>query len=408
VGNRTFHILCELQREFDVHLLAFSRRNHQPDADARAASSLALEARLSRVYDAAPINAERTSLARGWCHLRSLATARPYTYYEYSSRTFGNTLRQVLARLTPDLVHFDSLDLYRWLTAVPLRPIAVTHHSVESDLLRSRAQHIRPPWVRPYLRLQAGWLESVERRYCPQVALNVMMSEPDAKRLGCIAPQAQTVTIPNGVDLEYFRPARDPVAGNQVVFLGPTYMYPNLDAVQFFLTEVWGNLRSKIPDAQFHVVGKMPEAVRQQVASHGGVSCHGYLPDIRSVLGTAACSVVPIRIGGGTRLKILDSWAMGKAVVSTPIGCEGLDAVDGENILIREHPDDFANAVAAVLTDETLRNRLEAGGRATVERTYSWTAIGDRLLAAYRELLGSWEGRAGAQRASSKLKAHSH
>ncbi len=111
-----------------------------------------------------------------------------------------------------------------------------------------------------------------------------------------------------------------------------------------------------------------------------------------------ACSVVPIRVGGGTRLKILDAWAMGRAVVSTSVGCEGLETIDGENIIIRDDPQGFAEAVVAVLDDAVLRHRLGENGRRTVERSYAWDVVGDRLLAAYSGLLSNPSSRPTAAR----------
>jgi polysaccharide biosynthesis protein PslH len=117
------------------------------------------------------------------------------------------------------------------------------------------------------------------------------------------------------------------------------------------------------------------------------VALTGHVDDIRPYVGSAACYVVPLRIGGGTRLKILDAWAMGKAVVSTSVGCEGLDAADGQNILIRDDPAAFAAAVLMVLRDSGLRAALERNARATAEQKYSWTVIGEKMRRVYGEVL---------------------
>jgi glycosyltransferase involved in cell wall biosynthesis len=163
-------------------------------------------------------------------------------------------------------------------------------------------------------------------------------------------------------------------------------MYPNRDAVEYFLAEIWPRVRQAVPNASLELVGKTPDALKPSFLAHPRVTCQGYVPDVRPHLAAAACSVVPIRIGGGTRLKILDSWAMGKAVVSTSVGCEGLRAVDGENIMIRDDAGGFADAVVRVLEDAALRDRLGAAGRRTAEKWYSWGTIGDQLIAAYRGL----------------------
>lgn len=392
VANRTFNILRQLQREFEVYLLAFSRRNHQPDDPSRAAAQQALLALLSGVYDPILIPSERGLARRIWCHIRSSTLAKPYTYYEYSDPRFAALLAAGLQQVAPALVHVDSLDLYRWLDYLAPYPVAVTHHSVESELLRARARYLQPAILRPYLRYQAALIERVERRFSPLVHLNVMMSDTDAERLRRLAPAARTLTVPNGVDIEALRPVPEAeIIPGRVVFLGPTYMFPNKDAVEFFLAEMWSAIRRSEPGATFEIIGKASAVDRDRYAGVEGVIPRGYVTDIRPYLGRAACSVVPIRVGGGTRLKILDAWAMGKAVVSTSVGCEGLGAVDGENILIRNEPGGFTSAVLAVLRDEQLRRRLGQGGRATVERNYSWDAVGGVLRGAYRDLIASSE-----------------
>lgn len=395
VANRTFNILCQLQREFDVHVLSFSRRNHQPNDESRLAAREGLRRFVTAVDDPIPIPSEAGLARRLWCHIRSSTSGRPYTYYEYFDRRFEALLVAALRDQRPALVHMDSLDLYRWLAYLRGERVAVTHHSIESDLLRLRARYLRPAALRPYLRYQAALMERVERHFSRLVGLNVMMSESDAERLRRLAPGARTITVGNGVNTDTLRPAPESeIVPGRVAFLGPTYMFPNRDGVEFFLAEIWSVIRRSEPSATFEIIGKMSDSDRERYSTLGGVLPRGYVADIRPYLGRAACSVVPIRVGGGTRLKILDAWAMGKAVVSTSVGCEGLYAVDGENILIRDEPAAFAGAVLAVLGDDRLRQRLGRAGRATVERSYSWEALGGVLRSAYRDLMAEAEGAA--------------
>ena len=125
----------------------------------------------------------------------------------------------------------------------------------------------------------------------------------------------------------------------------------------------------------------------REYGNNDGLALTGYVQDVRPLIRNAGCYVVPLRVGGGTRIKILDAWAMGKAVVSTSIGCEGLDAIDGRNILIRDAPQDFAETVCEVLSDNKLRDRLGLEARRTVEATYSWNLLGDKMKRYYEELL---------------------
>jgi glycosyltransferase involved in cell wall biosynthesis len=271
---------------------------------------------------------------------------------------------------------------------LPNVPTTCTHHSIESELLRHRARHIGNPLAAVYLRYQANLLERIERQVCGQFDVNVMTSELDADRLRALVPNARTTAVPNGVDVDFFKP---PTANNEidgrVVFLGPTYMFPNRDGVEFFLDSIWPSVVKHVPDASFHLLGKNSEADKMVFEKRPGVSCQGYVPDIRPHFAAAQCSVVPLRVGGGTRLKILDAWSMGKAVVSTSIGCEGLETVDGRNILIRDDAKGFADAVVQILSDAELRKRLGHEGRSTVENHYAWPIIGNRLSSVYMELI---------------------
>jgi glycosyltransferase involved in cell wall biosynthesis len=181
-----------------------------------------------------------------------------------------------------------------------------------------------------------------------------------------------------------------------VVFVGPTFNFPNKDAVEFLLSDIWPRIRGADRATSLRLIGRNAPADQSRYAAESGVTPLGHVADVRPALSEAGCCVVPIRVGSGTRIKILDAWAMGKAVVSTSIGCEGLDAMDGANILIRDTADDIADAVLEVLSDATLRSRLERNARRTATETYSWNVVGKQIRSAYDELLA----RAAAPRAA--------
>jgi len=320
-------------------------------------------------------------------HARSLLTGKPYTTFEYGDSRFAEMLVQAILSNPPALIHMDSLDLHRWLSYFNSVPVACTHHSVESDLLKQRGERFRSRVLGAYVMHQARLIEEVERVATPHLALNVMMSDNDAERLKVLAPGARTYVAPNGVDTAYFAPSSgvSAVAG-RVVFLGPTYMFPNQDGIEHFLQHSWEQVLAQVPYASLRLIGKNPPAHRERYQRYRNVSCLGYVTDIRPHMSEAACSIVPLRVGGGTRLKVLDAWAMGKAVVSTAVGCEGLSTVDGENILVRDDPKDFAEAVLEVLTNADLRQRLESNARTTAVQQYGWDRIGAGLRAVYGQL----------------------
>ncbi|HEV2669530.1 MAG TPA: glycosyltransferase, partial [Gemmatimonadales bacterium] len=249
VAARTFNILTQLQRSYDVDLVAFYRITHQPDRRSRDAAWAALRQVVSSAAEPTPIPGEHSRLRRLWDHARSLVTGRVYTFYEYDSAAFAQRLRSVLRARRPDIVHLDSLDLHRWLPALPAVPIVCTHHDIDSDLLRRRSRQLGPA-ERRYFLLQADRSERLARELCPQFAANVMMSEVDARKLQELAPGAATVVVPNGTDTDYFQPhgctsIAPGGAGERVAFVGPTLSsYPNRDAVEFLLEEIWPRIRA--------------------------------------------------------------------------------------------------------------------------------------------------------------------
>ncbi len=335
-----------------------------------------------------PINSEYSLARKLRNHAWSVLSREPYIFYEYGDARFGQELQQAVDRARPDLIHLDSLDLYRWLPSLPGLPAVCTHHALESDLLRLQADHLQNRLVRRYMKHQADLLKKVERKLCPRFDLNVMTSEVDAERLRALSPGTRTTVIPNGVDTDYFRPSSpDAEVPGRVAFLGPTYMFPNRDAVEFFLADAWPLIRQHCAENTFHLIGKNSPDDKALFESHPGVTCNGHVSDIRPHLAEAAVSVVPIRVGGGTRLKILDAWSMGKAVVSTSVGCEGLETADGRNILIRDDPREFAAAVVEVLRDRDLRERLGHEARKTAEERYAWRVVGRKLVGSYQGLL---------------------
>lgn len=390
VQNRTFNVLRQLQVEFDVTVLSFARRNHHRDEAERRAAANSLAKSVSRVLDPVPIPAEYSRIRFVLDHLSSLLAQRRYTDFLYQSDAYVAQLRTVLAEVEFDLVHLDSLDLACYFDHFAGYTVVCTHHDIDSGLMERKASQIRVPVLRQYLHLQSRLIRAVEVSLSPRFAANLVMSERDADQLRAIAPTARLFVVPNGVDTHFFAPRSESnVEPGRVCFVGPTFMYPNRDAIEWFLDRIWPSVRRSSPGATLEMIGRNPPGDAERYANVEAVIPAGYVPDVRPHLAKAVCSVVPIRVGGGTRLKILEAWSFGVPVVSTSIGCDGLNAVDGENILIRDDPDEFGMAVAQVLSDAVLRSRLTANGIRTVGELFSWDRIGANLRELYLRLSGS-------------------
>jgi glycosyltransferase involved in cell wall biosynthesis len=382
-GNhlRTYNVLRLLARAFDVTALFFFRRADRASADAVRGATSALSA--FATVEAFPIDSEHSPVRLLFDHARSVATQRAYTWYVYQSRAYRARVRELVASGGFALVHIDSLDLVSYVPMLGSLPVVCVHHDIESELLRRRAGVERNAWRRAYLARQSAFVAALQRQWCPAMAANVVVSDLDGARLRQLAPGARTLTVPNGIDTGEFR--QEGGNGSAVVSIGGTNLFPNADALEYFSGRIAPRIRSLHPNVPLRWIGRVGGGVRERVGD--AVELTGYVDDVRPHLRDAACFVVPLRVGGGTRLKILTAWAMGVPVVTTSIGCEGLDAVDGENVIVRDDPDAFADAVARILDDAALRDRLARAGRATVEQTYSWDVIGDAMLNAYRELV---------------------
>lgn len=390
VNIRTFNVLKQLARAYDIHAVFFYRKRATPDV----ARSVAGIRPYVQSVEAFPIEQEHSRARLLRDHLVSTVSRAVYTRPAYDNRDVHARLQALLAEREYAVVHCDSLDLSGYLPQLTSAPVVCVHHNVESILLRRRAAVQTNPAKRHYLAFQANLMEREEAEWCPRVALNAVCSPDDGAALQQIAPGARVAVVPNGVDIDTFQPG--PTLGSGVVFVGGMTWFPNLDGMEWFAADIAPKLRALGHSDPVTWVGR---AAADQTAAWAkrGVKLTGYVDDIRPIVHGARCFIVPLRVGGGTRLKVLDAWAMGKGVVSTSVGCEGLDARDGWNILIRDDPAEFAAAVQLVLTDDALATRLGVNARTTVEQTYSWEGIGIAMRDEYEAVVAGAGVSAGTQ-----------
>jgi polysaccharide biosynthesis protein PslH len=378
---RSWHVLKALAGRHDVTLLSFARS----DDDAQGAQEMH---RHLAGLETFPIASERSKLALAWALLRSVLTREPFVSAKYASAA----MRRRIAKLArdADVVHFDMLPLMRYADAVPAGiPIVYNAHNVEHVLLETRAR-MHPGWaVKQFLQAQLQRLLAFERRACRRANLVLACSGTDAQQLRTLAPMTRVAIVPNGVDLDGNRPVAAPAGArhkSQLVFVGQMGWFPNRDGVEWFLHDVLPRILIARPEAEFVLVGKADGLeVPADIASH--VTLTGFVPDLRPYVHAAAVYVVPLRAGSGTRLKVLEAMALGKAIVTTSIGSEGIVLRDGRSALYADDAVAFANAVVSLLESPPLRRQLGTAARACAESHYGWDAIGLDLLAFYEPLL---------------------
>jgi glycosyltransferase involved in cell wall biosynthesis len=255
-------------------------------------------------------------------------------------------------------------------------------------LWRRQADAERHPLKRAVFRLEAAKMDRYERSAVQRFDHVIAVSETDRAAMAAMVPAERISVVPTGVDANAFRPAvRNDNPEPVVLFLGSMDWEPNIDAVQHFVETTWPAIRAAVPAARFQVVGRNPANSIRRLASES-VQIIGTVPSVLEHLHRAAAVVVPLRAGGGTRLKIYEAMAAGKAVISTTIGAEGLDYDDGRNILIADTPQVFADTVIGVLRDAGRRRRLEDAALALASQ-YDWSTIAREFEATLRRALSA-------------------
>ncbi|MFQ6098857.1 MAG: glycosyltransferase family 4 protein [Armatimonadota bacterium] len=241
---------------------------------------------------------------------------------------------------------------------------------------------------RLYALLEARRLRAYEAAVCRSFDLVIVVSEADGRYLRALDPRLDRIAVvPIGVDVEYFTPSPRPQRASVVLFEGTMHWPPNVDAVKFFCREVLPLVRRQAPDVEFRIAGAKPAREVRRLGRENGVTVTGFVEDMRAEVRDAAVCVVPLRAGAGMRVKILNELAMGRPVVSTTLGAEGIDVAHEENILLADEPQTFAECVLRLLRDEPLWHKLTASGRRLVEERYAWPRIYERLASALNEAI---------------------
>lgn len=383
VLQRGYNIVRELGRETRVHLLAFVHPDVLPTeaacCDSRVALSKFCEAveYFSLWPKASPVH-RIAGLAVG------ALSSRPFSVLAHRSAAFRRRVAELVATKQFDVIHVDTIALAQFLDERWSIPTVLTHHNIESQLMERRAGAEHGLFARLYLRRETKKLVAYESEMSGTFDVNVFVSQPDEKTLVERVPGLHTVIVPNGVDVEYFTPDQG-TDTPALIYTGGMNMFANRDAVMFFLAEIWPLIRARVPGVRFFAVGQdPPKDLLALAARDPQVVVTGYVTDVRPLVRDASVYVVPLRVGGGTRLKVLDAMAMGKAMVSTSIGCEGLEVGPNEHLLVADSPGQFAEKTVILLEDRHRRLALGRAARELVERRYSWRTIGGRLLDAYR------------------------
>ena len=380
---RTARIFERLSRTHDVTVLCF----RAPDvSDEQLAKMHAFATRVEYVeWDAAP----HFSPAFYGEVAASLGSRLPYTVRKYRSGAFARRLATLTAEEPYDVLVCDFLQPAVNCMDLAFRPKVLFQHNVEAEIFRRHASARTAPHERALFWWEYMKLARFERTACRAFDACIAVSERDAELLRQSCGDTPVRAVPTGVDTEYFTPGASAERPGTIVFVGSMDWLPNQDAVEYFVGQILPLIRQRL-EVRFVVAGRNPTDRLQQLArATPGMSLTGTVDDIRPYLGEAALVVIPLRIGGGTRIKAYEAMAMQRAVLSTSLGVEGLPVVAGQHVEVADDVEGFAARAVALLTDDTRRRRLGAAARQFVQSDGSWELVAGRFAAICEEAVNA-------------------
>ena len=374
---RSFNLLRQLAAREEV--IFFSYYDGSPDA----AYEQELEKQLTGAVCVCTGKRQESIVARGFDYVLKMADAAPYAVSRFASGKVRERLQRCLAERPPDVVVCDFLDAAVNFPEQLQVPAVLFQHNVESEIWRRHAETSTNPARKQIYKMEFSKMLRYEQKAVRDFDHVIAVSDHDRSLMGAWTGLSRISVVPTGVDLSRFR-ARDEAlsisAGSDcplVMFVGAMDWEPNVDGVEYFCSEIWPTVQAKVPGAQFRIVGRNPDRRIQKLASDS-ITVTGSVPSVVEHLREAAVVIVPLRIGGGTRLKIYEAMAAGKAVVSTTIGAEGLDVHHGKDIFLADDAKSFADAVTAMLLDQKMRERFEQAA-ADLAGQYDWSAVAGKF-----------------------------
>ncbi len=379
---RTFNLLKAAASEAKVTLLSFYFEEAEKSVE--TIKNLGIEVHLVKGED--KINP--------W----SIFSKNPISIQKYCSKKMRRALGELVRSGNFDLIHFDHLHMGQYREYINGLPCILDEHNVESIILK-RCSAIEPGLAkRIVFQSQAKKMGRFEGRIIKKFSKCLTVSEKDRDALSHLSdyPANNIEVISNGVDTDYFNfnnsHFREQPLDDTLVFTGSMDWLPNSDAVEYFCNKILPLIWKVKTDVKFCVVGKNPSKRIANLSKRDKrIIVTGEVDDVRTYMAGAKVFVAPIRIGGGTRLKILEAMAMRKAVVSTTVGAEGIAYTKDHDIILKDSPKEFADYVLMLLENSEKRNSLGEAGRKLVCEKYDWKIIAEKLNAVYQEVINESE-----------------
>jgi glycosyltransferase involved in cell wall biosynthesis len=381
VLQRSYNLIKELAKYHEIDLLAFNQLSlinsfyNSTEEGLNEAKSVLEKICKQVLFFEIPIDNYRWG--KYVLALKSLVY-KPYNINWLKSNAFKIKLKKWINKYDYDLVHFDTISLVPYFFFVPSNiHTSLDHHNIESHMLLRRAHNEINLFKRYYFLYESVRLSRYECNFAPRFTINIVCSDIDSKRLNSLAPKAKIYTIPNGVDLDYFKPIGLSKQLNRLIFVGRMSAYPNIEAVSYIAKNIWPKLKQMHPNLICDIIGsKPPREIYEFGNQLNDFHIHGYVEDVRPFIEAATVYLCPIRNGGGTKLKILDAMAMEKAIVAHPIACEGISVNHNEHVMLAINDQQFITYIDQLLQDTQKRENLGSAARKLIENKYSFNVIG--------------------------------
>jgi sugar transferase (PEP-CTERM/EpsH1 system associated) len=368
---RSYSLVTRLARRHAVDYLAFGR----PADDA----TRALAAAGVGVH---PVDVElpaKSGAGFYWRLLMNLFARDPFSVTNHRHRLFAERVEALTASGGYDAIVCEWTPYVQYVRRRDGTPRIVCAHNIEHRIWQRLTAQQTNPLRRIYAGIQAVKWRRFEQDVFSWIDGAAAVSTLERDAMLAVNPDLATAVVDNGVDLETFRPDGGAGDDRRLVFVGSLDWLANQDAVQHCVEDIMPLVRRLLPDVRLTLVGRNPTPAIRALDGRDGIAVTGTVPDVTPYVREAAVFLVPLRVGGGSRLKILEALAMGRAVVSTSVGAEGLDVEDGRHLVIADAPHDFARAVADLAGDPDRRRRLGEQGRRLVEERYGWDALAERF-----------------------------
>lgn len=383
---RTLHILKALAKSNTIYFIGFAKT-----ADELDYANYLREFCASVDIFLAPYGALKLQFAL--MALLNLFSRKPLIAQRYLKKPAINRIKGLVAEKKIDLLHYDMLHLSSYSEKIQFNPIVVTNHNVESLRLYRWYRIEKNLLLKPYLLLQYKKLLHFEKKMCPKFDKCIVVSKDDRDLLLSMCHRDNFTIIPNGVDSEFFKPGREGIQPNSLIWTGGMDDPHNRHAVNYFLERILPLIRLKLPEVKVMVIGRSPTAkLLREAKENPNIEIKGFVEDIRPYLNRAAVFIAPLSSGSGTKIKVLNALSQAKAVITTTVGAEGIEVTNNENIIIADDPRQFADKVLYLLRNPVIAKRLGEKGRELITRKYDWKVIEKDVNALYESIVLQTKG----------------